>query len=98
MMELEQLRIFLAVAESHSFTAAARRLFVSHSTTSRAVAALEAELGVRLFDRDRRSVALTAAGRVLRQEAEALLRAADEAVAAVRTAAAEEAATCTNTR
>ncbi len=46
-MELEQLRIFLAVAETSSFTGAAKRLFVSHSTTSRAVAALEAELGAK---------------------------------------------------
>ena len=43
-MEPEQLRIFLAVAEQGSFTAAAKALFVSHSTTSRAVAALEHEL------------------------------------------------------
>ena len=43
-MELEHLRMFLAVAECGSFTEAAKRLFVSHSTTSRAVSALEREL------------------------------------------------------
>lgn len=91
-MELEQLRIFLAVAECCSFTGAARKLFVSHSTTSRAVAALERELGVRLFARDRHSVALTEAGKVLRAESERLLRTAEAAVDAVRAAGKAEAA------
>ena len=72
-MEAEQLRIFLAVAEHGSFTAAAKALFVSHSTTSRAVAALEQELGLPLFLRQGRSVALTQAGETLKPEAERLL-------------------------
>ena len=72
-MEPEQLRIFLAVAEHGSFTAAAKALFVSHSTTSRAVAALERELEAPLFLRHGRSVSLTKAGETLRPEAERLL-------------------------
>lgn len=76
-MELEQLRIFLAVAEQGSFTAAAKALFVSHSTTSRAVAALERELGTPLFLRQGRSVSLTAAGELLLPEAERLLAMAE---------------------
>ena len=64
-MELEQLRIFCAVAACRSFTRAAKELFVSHSTTSRAVTALERELGVPLLTRDRHTVALTGAGAVL---------------------------------
>ena len=72
-MELEQLRIFLAVAAHGSFSAAAKALFVSHSTTSRAVAALERELGAPLFLRQGRTVALTKAGETLRPEAERLL-------------------------
>jgi DNA-binding transcriptional LysR family regulator len=71
-MEPEQLRIFLAVAEHGSFTAAAKALFVSHSTTSRAVAALESELGLPLFLRQGRSVSLTQAGETLKPEAERL--------------------------
>ena len=58
-MELEQLRIFCTVAACRSFTRAAGQLFVSHSTTSRAVSALERELGVPLLVRDRHTVALT---------------------------------------
>ena len=78
-MELEQLRIFLAVAECRSFSGAARALFVSHSTTSRAVSALERELGVSLMRRTgRAAVTLTEAGQRLRPMAEALLRQAED--------------------
>ena len=84
-MELEQLRIFCAVAACRSFTRAAKELFVSHSTTSRAVSALE--LGVPLLTRDRHTVALTGAGAVLLTGAEALLRDADALADAVRAAA-----------
>lgn len=87
-MELEQLRIFSAVARYGGFSAAARKLYISHSTTSRAVAALEAELGVRLFERSSHEVSLTAAGKVLLDEAGALLRAAEDA--AERVCAAEK--------
>ena len=58
-MELEQLRIFAALCETRSFSAAARRLYKSHSSVSRAVSALERELGVPLAVRDRSSFALT---------------------------------------
>ena len=71
-MELEQLRIFCTVAACRSFTRAAGQLFVSPSTTSRAVTALERELGVPLLTRDRHTVALTGAGAVLLTGAEAL--------------------------
>ena len=82
-MELEQLRIFCAVAACRSFTRAAKELFVSH----RAVTALERELGVPLLTRDRHTVALTGAGAVLLTGAEALLRDADALADAVRAAA-----------
>ncbi len=83
-MELEQLRMFLAVAECGSFTEAAKRLFVSHSTTSRAVSALEEELDVRLLERFGRSFTLTPAGETLRQGAKDLLREAETLAEAVR--------------
>ena len=67
-MHFDRLRMFLAVAEHRSFTKAARALYISHSTTSRSVAALEAELGVPLFVREGRSVYLTAAGELLQKE------------------------------
>ena len=81
-MELEQLRIFCTVAACRSFTRAAGQLFVS-----RAVSALERELGVPLLVRDRHTVALTPAGQTLLTGAEDLLRQADALAAAVHTAA-----------
>lgn len=83
-MELEQLRAFLEVAQCKSFTAAANRLFVSHSTVSRAVSALEAELGVSLIDRGNRVFGLTAAGQRLSERAAELLSLADEIADEVR--------------
>jgi DNA-binding transcriptional LysR family regulator len=74
-MELERIRIFLAAAEAGSFSEAARRLYISHSTTSRAVSALEDEIGVTLIDReDNRITGLTAAGRLLYEKGGELLR------------------------
>ncbi len=83
-MELEQLRIFVALCEEEGFSSAARRLYKSHSSVSRALSALERELGVRLCERDRRSFALTDAGRTLYEGASALLREADELARRVR--------------
>ena len=77
-MELEQLRMFLAVAEHESFSAAAKALFVSHSTTSRAVSALERELEMPLMIRRGRTVALTPAGEILRDEAQRILALVEE--------------------
>lgn len=77
-MELSQLEIFVAVAETGSFTKAANRMYVSHSTTSRGVAALEEELGVRLLERDNRVAALTEAGERLLPKAKEILRLAEE--------------------
>ena len=76
-MELEQLRIFSAVARSGSFSRGAKSLYISHSTTSRCVSALEEELGVRLLERGNRVLGLTAAGELLRREGERLLEQSD---------------------
>ena len=83
-MELEQLRIFAAVAEQRSFTKAARQLYISHSTTSRAVSALEAELGLRLLERGNHIVGLTAAGESLLRGAREILELADSLADRVR--------------
>ena len=76
-MELEQLRIFVAVAEAGSFSKGAKQLYISHSTTSRAVAALEDELGVQLVQRDNRITGLTPAGQLLLAEAKDILDSVD---------------------
>lgn len=56
------LRYFLAVAEAGNFSRAAKRVSVTQPTLSAGIAKLERQLDVRLFDRDRQSVALTPAG------------------------------------
>ena len=67
MLDLNHLLVFGKVAQLGSFSAAARALGVPKSNVSRAVALLEAELGVRLFQRTTRRVTLTAIGRVLKE-------------------------------
>ena len=82
-MTLERLRIFVAVAERDHVTAAARALNLTQSAVSNALAALEAEHQVRLFDRVGRGVALNATGRAFLPEAKAVLARAAAAEAAL---------------
>jgi len=84
---LNQISAFVEVARQGSFVRAAARLSVNVSATSRAVAALEARLGVRLLQRSTRRVALTEAGRSHFRRCEALLNEIDDAEAAVGRAA-----------
>ncbi len=61
-MDFPSLKAFVAVAESGSFSLAAERLFMTQPAISKRVAALEADLGIALFDRIRRGIQLTEAG------------------------------------
>jgi len=82
-MELRDLRTFVAVARHLSFHRAAAEVFAAQSTVSARIAALEDELGVRLFERLGRRVDLTSAGERLRAFAVKLLDLEDEARAFV---------------
>ncbi|WP_040809441.1 LysR family transcriptional regulator [Nocardia concava] len=76
-VDLRKLRYFVAVAEHLHFGRAAEQLFIAQPVLSRQIRALEEELGARLFARDRRGTALTAAGEQLLADAKPLLASAE---------------------
>ena len=78
MLDLRRLRYLVVLAKRLSYSRAAEDLRLSQSALSRAIQALESELGVRLFDRDRAGVMLTEQGRWIVQKAEALLTSATD--------------------
>ncbi len=85
-MEFRQLQHFLAVAEEGNFHRAATRVHLTQQAVSKSVAQLEAKLGVRLLDRDRQSVALTAFGDLLLPHARTItaeVRQFDDSLAAM---------------
>ncbi len=86
-MELRHLKYFVAVAQEQNVTRAAARLHVSQPPLSRQIRDLEEELGVVLFERGAHSMRLTAAGRMFVNEAQAVLKRAEQAVQSVRAAA-----------
>ncbi|MFP3921367.1 MAG: LysR family transcriptional regulator [Dichotomicrobium sp.] len=72
-MDLRQMRYFVGVAERLSFSRASETMNISQSALSRQIHLFEEELGVRLFDRIGRSIALTPAGQELLQRCQAIL-------------------------
>lgn len=78
-MQIPDVEVFRAIAQSGSLSAAARRLGLTPMTVSRRLASLEGELGVRLFHRTTRSVSLTAEGETFLPFATTLLEASEGA-------------------
>lgn len=83
-MEVRELRCFVRVAETLSFKRAAELLNVSQSVATKTIAQLEHKIGVKLFTRTTRRVALTPAGVLLKREASDLIRHLDQVQRAVR--------------
>ncbi|WP_173917180.1 LysR family transcriptional regulator [Halobacillus sp. Marseille-Q1614] len=71
-MDIRHLKYFIEVARSSSFTRAAENLFVTQPTISKMIKNLEAELGVELFERSRKQLILTDAGRVILDQAQTI--------------------------
>ncbi|RYE92903.1 MAG: LysR family transcriptional regulator [Myxococcales bacterium] len=86
-LESRSLRYFVAVARELNFARAAERLRIAPPALSRAIAALEDQLGVRLLERTTRRVELTAAGRALLDQGQLALDALDAAARCARRAA-----------
>jgi DNA-binding transcriptional LysR family regulator len=78
-MDIDQARTFLAIAAHGSFLEAARRLHVTQSTVSARIQNLEADLGVRLFVRNRAGASLTPAGRRFLRHAKTLVLTVEQA-------------------
>jgi DNA-binding transcriptional LysR family regulator len=87
MMELRQIRSFLSIAETLHFGRTAEMIHLSQPALSLQIRALEDEIGVRLFERNRRKTALTAAGAAFREDATGALLRLDQAVHKAKLAA-----------
>jgi DNA-binding transcriptional LysR family regulator len=83
-MKLRQLQYFMAVAEELSFSRAAAKVHVAQPSLSNQIKALEEEVGARLFERDKRHVSLTPAGRRFQSRVAEVLSLADHAKAEAR--------------
>ena len=86
-MELRQIRSFLSIAETLHFGRTAELIHLSQPALSLQIRALEEEVGVRLFQRNRRKTTLTAAGFAFRDDAAAALSQLEQAIRSARLAA-----------
>jgi DNA-binding transcriptional LysR family regulator len=83
-MELRHLRYFIAVAEQLHFRHAAEMVHVAQPALSQQIRQLEEEIGVTLFERSHHKVRLTPAGKAFYENAQRILRQADQAVSKAR--------------
>jgi len=83
-MTLKQLEVFVAVADTSSFSRGAEKSCITQSTASQHIQGLEEELGIRLFDRGRGGALLTEAGKLFYGRAHKILSECDESRSAVR--------------
>ena len=86
-MNQTQLKVFTAAAENRSFTKTAEQLFITQAAVTQHIQALEAAIGCELFDRRKRPMRLTPAGKTFYADAKSLLRQMDSAVMRTKDAA-----------
>jgi DNA-binding transcriptional LysR family regulator len=72
-MELRQIKLFLELSRELHFRSTSEKMFVTQSALSRQIKALEQELGITLFERNKRNVKLTDAGQFLREQWQRLI-------------------------
>ena len=77
-MQLQTLRYFLDIAQTHSINQSAKKFFVSQQVMSKSIKNLEIELAVKLLNRTKTGVTLTLAGEVLLNRAQEIIAAYDE--------------------
>lgn len=85
-MDIETLEYFKYIAKYKNITSAAKQLYISQSTLSRHIMALENELGVKLFERNNKQVELTEAGRVFYSESDSFTNHMDSVIKSVQNA------------
>ncbi|MBR2829028.1 MAG: LysR family transcriptional regulator, partial [Solobacterium sp.] len=76
-MQLQQLEYFIAIADAGSLNKAAEKLYMTQPSLSKAIANLEAELNIRVFERSRNGVEMTEEGRKLYEYAKAIMERTD---------------------
>ncbi len=85
-MNLNQLEYFVCAAHHLNFTKAAKECYISQTAMTQQIQALERNIGVQLFIRDKHHMELTTAGKVYLKEAKAILKRSDEAIRLARMA------------
>lgn len=83
-MTLKQIEVFLAVAETRSFSKGAEKCCITQSTASQHIQSLEEELGIRLFDRGRGGALLTEAGKLFFERARRITGECEASLSAIR--------------
>jgi len=73
-IDIKHMRYFVAIVKYGSMTEASQRLYISQPTISKAIQDIETELGMSLFDRNKKKIALTDAGRIFFDQCEEILR------------------------
>jgi len=85
-MNLNQLEYFIAVAETLNFTRASEQFYISQTAVTQQIKSLEDLLDVKLFQRSKRHVELTPAGKIYLNEAKAIIKRSEEAIQKVKLA------------